>query len=758
MTVSVCFKCGSEKAGPFSTCEKCGATPHMVSERVLSLVLCEYLASSLQLVHFAHEIKIGLRLSAPISLIDQAKAALKDPQMMAKLGLRHEDMSATVKSFAQQIGVTPDRLITQLVAAGIVGKVADDVLSDDEKMALLCYLRSQHGAAGAGTTRITLKKTSVSQMRNATRTGPAHGASTRDPQPPVAPTGDTQRPIASRQPLPSASKTTRTAKETSLHRNPFRVLGVTTRDDRRRIVELAEERALELDHDVCQKARSDLTNPRTRLGAELAWLPGVSPKKAEQLTDIFLQKPLSIRTESGLPVLAHANLMAAAFEAIDTESDPYDVAGFIQEMAVLVDDLSVDQIMRDINEDRAVAGFPEVRSADQIEAELDERKRHFRKAMKDALNRLPTTSLIEAMTLAVEKVTSSGEDHAPELIDELVDSYEVEAQGFLQAEAENVHKLIKAVRGSADAGESAIGPLIEQLEGVARNWDKVAQPVQLSAKARGIDHGPSNEIAHAIRSLGVDLFNKYKMLTQSKRITNLLQELFAELPQVSEQVGQDANTLEEIFRNHEQAESRKNEWAREVTYRAEIGMIFKNTLSISPEGVAWKDRHYPLEAITRVRWGGVRQSVNGVPTGTTFTIGFGDNLSEAVVETSKKEVFDSFIEKLWRAAGVRLLTELIEALRAGEEIRIGEITVRDDGVTLFRNKFLTANEPVRCSWSQVQVWSADGAFCIGMKDDKNTSASFSYIATTNTHIFEQAVRMAFKKPGMHRLSDLLQES
>jgi hypothetical protein len=62
-------------------------------------------------------------------------------------------------------------------------------------------------------------------------------------------------------------------------------LGVTTRDNRRRIVELAEEKSLELDHDVCQKARSDLTNPRTRLSVEIAWLPGVSPRKAIQLVE-----------------------------------------------------------------------------------------------------------------------------------------------------------------------------------------------------------------------------------------------------------------------------------------------------------------------------------------------------------------------------------------------------------------------------------------------------------------------------------------
>ena len=80
---------------------------------------------------------------------------------------------ATVKSFAQQIGVTPDRLISQLIAAGIAGKAADDVLQDDEKMRLLSFLRTQHGAgAAAGTTRITLKKTSVSSARQTSRAGP----------------------------------------------------------------------------------------------------------------------------------------------------------------------------------------------------------------------------------------------------------------------------------------------------------------------------------------------------------------------------------------------------------------------------------------------------------------------------------------------------------------------------------------------------------------------------------------------------------
>ena len=555
---------------------------------------------------------------------------------------------------------------------------------------------------------------------------------------------------------PTRDQARRKLKSSALHHTPFAILGVTTRDDRRRIVELAEDKSLELDHDVCQKARSDLTSPRTRLSAEIAWLPGVSPRKASQLLETLLHDPMAVRDESGLPTLAHLNLLAAAFEAVDGENDPEDLASFIKEVAYLVDELDPDDVLRDINEDRAVSGFSEVRAFDQIEAELAERKRYYRSAIKDALDRLPPMTLVEVMTDTVDGVTAGGEDHAPELIDELVDSYEVETQGFLQKEAENVRKLIKAARDTASSGEATLKPYVDKLDAVARNWDKVAQPIQLSAKARGIDHEPSRDLAYEIRSLAIDLFNTHDMLTQSQRLTGLLQELFAELPEVSERVEQDADALTEIFHERKQAVARTDEWAREITYRAEIGVLFKDTLSISPDGVSWKGQSFPLESITRVRWGGVRHSVNGVPTGTTFTIAFGDRRAEAVVELKKEDIYSKFVDTLWRAVCVRLLGEMLEALKAGRDLYFGEALLHDDGITLVKRKFLGSNEKVRCSWGQVQIWNADGSFCIGSQDDKKINAAISYIHVANTHILEQAIRMAFKKPGLRRLSDLLQ--
>jgi hypothetical protein len=185
-------------------------------------------------------------------------------------------------------------------------------------------------------------------------------------------------------------------------------------------------------------------------------------------------------------------------------------------------------------------------------------------------------------------------------------------------------------------------------------------------------------------------------------------------------------------------------------------MVFKDQLSISPEGVVWRGQRYSLDAITRVRWGGIRHSTNGIPTGTTYTIAFGDDRSEAVVGLRREEIYSNFIERLWKAVGVRLLLKMLEVLKSGKEIEFGDAFLRDDGITLERHKFIGANEMVRCGWHQVQVWTADGSFYVGAKDDKKTYVKLPYIDLPNTHILEHAIRLAFKKPGLRNLSGLLE--
>lgn len=462
---------------------------------------------------------------------------------------------------------------------------------------------------------------------------------------------------------------------------------------------------------------------------------------------------MEVRNEFRLPALAGLNLRAAAFEGVSGEHDVKDLARFIADLAFRAEEIDVEKVLRDINEDRAVSGFPEVR-IEQIEDELVERKRYYLSAIKDALNRLPPQKLVQVMTEAVLEGTYHGSAQAPELIDDLVNSYEVETLDFLQKEAENVHKLIQAIRDAASMGETAVQPYLNKLVAVARNWDNVAQPIQLSAEVRGIDHEASIALAYEIRSLAIDLFNTYDMLAQSQQLTDLLRDLFKELPEVSERLGHDADELAAIFQERQEAIERNEEWAREIAFQAEIGP-YNDTLSISSDGISWKGQNFPLDSITRLRWGGVRHHFNNAPMGTIYTIAFGDDYSEAVVEFSNEDIYHTLLEKLWQAVCVRLICEMLAALSNGQDLQFGDALIHDDGVSLVSRRYNDYGQKVRCSWDQVLISSANGSFLIWSKENKKIDVDLPYLQVANTHILEQIIRKALNRPGLRLLSELL---
>ncbi len=270
-----------------------------------------------------------------------------------------------------------------------------------------------------------------------------------------------------------------------------------------------------------------------------------------------------------------------------------------------------------------------------------------------------------------------------------------------------------------------------------------------------MSHDISEDLATSLRSLGVDLFNQYDMLELSDKITKILQKAFDELPEIMLHLQEDSESIKSIIVDRRETYQRKKEWEREITYEADLGILIKDKLSISPKGVQWKDTLYPLDSITRVRWGGVSHSLNGIPTGTSYTIAFGDQFRETVVNIGKRNVYSAFIEKLWLAVCVRLLTEYLEKFKAGERIFFGDAAVDDLGISLTRHKFL-ASENVYCKWEDTSIWSANGSFIIGAKNDKKTYVEISYIEVPNTHILESIVRMSFKK-WKGRLSGLKED-
>ena len=189
-------------------------------------------------------------------------------------------------------------------------------------------------------------------------------------------------------------------------------------------------------------------------------------------------------------------------------------------------------------------------------------------------------------------------------------------------------------------------------------------------------------------------------------------------------------------------------------------MIFKNTLSISANGISWKGNHYGLDAITRVRWGCVSRSLNGIPFGTDYTIALGDNKSETEIFLRSKKIYSAFIAKLWKAVCVRLILDVLKRVVSGEEIEFGtaihKVQLKNDGITLKHN-FRSGVVLTQCSWQQIYAQSFNGAFHIGTIDNKKTYVGLPYIGIPNAHIFEQIIRMVLNRPSINLLSELLDE-
>lgn len=546
-----------------------------------------------------------------------------------------------------------------------------------------------------------------------------------------------------------------------LLQNPFHILNASPRDNRRRIMELADERSLLLDSNECMEARSDLTNPRKRLSAEIAWLPGIGPKRAGELLSLIESSPTELLGIDSLSSIARANLLSAGLARLnDHNSD--DIAEWILNIAWAFEDLDPDELSVIINEERVVSGFPEVSDTSSVEAEIQERRRHYRQTIKAALDNLSPKELVKAVTIAVESATNYGEDQGPILIDDLVDSYEVEAQSFFDREEGNIKVLVDRLRESVDIEkpDDVLAPMVEQLIHGVRNWDIVAQPIQISTKSRGLDHDASHRVAGLVRDLAIYMFNEHGKLVFSQQLTNMLQEVFAEVGEVAERTAEDADALAEIaeeqIRYIEGVKTKAEEWRREITYEAEVGAVFKDKLRISPEGIEWKGRSWDLNSITCVRWGGTKHSVNGIPTGTTYSIVFGNSSNYTSIELKREATYSNFIDRLWKAVGVRLLTEYLQGLREGKKYRFGSTVMSDHGMELERKKLFGSNERVFCRWSELVIWNDAGVFCIGKKEDKKLAAAFSYQEEDNIHVLEAAIRM-FWKQGGDRLSSLLGE-
>ena len=329
-----------------------------------------------------------------------------------------------------------------------------------------------------------------------------------------------------------------------IFQNPFYLLAATTRDNRHRILELAEERSLSSDPDVCIAAGKTLTHPRDRVAAEVAWLPGVDPVRATVVLRQLDTPNQNLLNIAGLTPIARANLLVSGVSRLSNLPSS-NLVEWILAIAQSSEAINSETVCATLNADRRVSDFPEITNPSTIDDEIQKQKNYYSQVLTSALENLSITERASVLTQAVEWSTGNGKSICPILIEKLIFLYERSAQDFLEQKTKIIEAQDEKLRAMADAEnpDTTLSPIVDQLLESVKEWDTLAQPIQLSKKSTGQRHDAS-EIAWQIRRLAIDLFNEYSKLDFSLKITNMLLEVFAEVPEIVERLTEDLKALE----------------------------------------------------------------------------------------------------------------------------------------------------------------------------------------------------------------------
>ena len=402
--------------------------------------------------------------------------------------------------------------------------------------------------------------------------------------------------------------------------NPFYILKATQQDNRKRIIELAEERSLLSDVDACMEAKSILTIPRKRISAEIAWLPGVPPERAYDIllllessagNQINSDKPTSIAsinsladalsrlpyTESstladeilgllnlsekhlieGHPIeidnlievskflgfdklspIARANLLAARMLRLP-DYTPDIVTKWIIAIVHAFEGINPEGVRVILNKERSTSDFPEITELPDIASEIQNLRHYYKQVIKFVLeNILSAKERVKAVMMVVDSGIDNDLSHLPILIEDAIDSYEDGAETFLEIEEKKIEKHDQKLRIAAEKEEpeTTFARMVGEFIQTVKDWSIIAQPILLKKKRQGLRHEASHHVADRVRQLAIFFFNEYDKLYFSQQILKTLKDVFAAVPEIDERITADLERLNKIA---EQREQKKNE-------------------------------------------------------------------------------------------------------------------------------------------------------------------------------------------------------
>jgi hypothetical protein len=548
-----------------------------------------------------------------------------------------------------------------------------------------------------------------------------------------------------------------------LDEHPFHALGVNPRSTKREILERAQAAGAGTPVLSAKLAgyHLQLTHPTKRLDAEVSWFPGVSPSRTRQIID-------TINRDFSLPVKFDEKLagvdFVGRFNALgywlgahgDISPAKWGLA--LHHLSRCAQSVDAEELVETLNADRSAAGFPLITDVALVQAAVIRHVENAAAFLADRLTLCPKHA--EILGPIVERETDSGDRQASDFMNRFVDRYQVQVQPILDKYGEDIAIRCEALLCAAQRSQAGGGEIDAAIKGIEDRllaWDAIAQPIQLLMKSRGLKDAHSIEVAGHVRSTAVRLANEFGLHKQAQQMTSLLCDVFGEVPAVAEIAQQDSETLDEILSAKEASRKREEQYRKEIELDILIG---KDRLQINHEFIAHKGRRLGLDEVTSLRWGIFKSYTNGIRTRREFTIWVApaDRSRTIVIECvrfleSEQTVLERYVailEKLWKAAGFRILLDIASRLMRGETVLFGEAAVTKSGIWLPKRKWFSS-ERYFAQWEELSKATQGGALWIGSTRESKASVSLALRDVDNAVVLERLLHILWKDGNYAKL-------
>lgn len=326
--------------------------------------------------------------------------------------------------------------------------------------------------------------------------------------------------------------------------NPFFLLGISLRTKRNEIGSAHEDALVDQKwpEEVISKAHQALMVPRSRLEAELSWLPATTPSIAKATVSALTDGDFVAAWENlqKLEGLDSANL-AADLCCRDGGSD-----GYVSELLEAYREFDLKSVAAIISENRAISGFPKL-DDDMLAPALEALRRVHAKAAIESIRQHDHAG--NAMLEVVLEFKDDLDDNVRHLLDDIAKEYDSWSEPHLRKIADDIRAQIEALRKDTtlQSAPSVIKTLLGQ-------WDEISQPMQVIEESKGRDEHRSRAISEELRDLCLWLANEQEEYDQALAISKALQDTFPELPSIALKTAEDVETLEGLA---EQAREQK---------------------------------------------------------------------------------------------------------------------------------------------------------------------------------------------------------